>query len=162
MPKTYEIIDEYDRLAYNSNLEADENKEAIEYGRIDWVKESEVQGLKEQIRLQKIELSKCILVDTAEKLQNEIKELKNKNDELCEDREEENILNERLEKENQELKDIIKESHIAFDEINAKFGSKNTLCIYCGASQYDGKEGIKHMSCCLITRMRKVLNNANP
>ncbi len=41
------------------------------------------------------------------------------------------------------------------DSLNAQFGSKEKLCLLCGANKYDTKEGILHKPFCPILKLRE-------
>jgi hypothetical protein len=52
---------------------------------------------------------------------------------------------------------LLKKVEKKFDEINADYGSKKELCIYCKAKTYDGKKGIIHQPHCIILNLRAAI-----
>lgn len=52
---------------------------------------------------------------------------------------------------------LIEEAHNELDCANALFGTKEEICIYCSAKEYNGIAGIIHTEKCIITRIRKRL-----
>ena len=44
--------------------------------------------------------------------------------------------------------------HEKLDSVNADFGTKNCLCLFCEANTYDGKVGIIHNEGCIILQLR--------
>jgi len=51
---------------------------------------------------------------------------------------------------------IIEES---MDMANCKYGSKDSLCIYCGSKEYNGRVGIVHYRHCPIKILRELINS---
>jgi len=54
---------------------------------------------------------------------------------------------------------ILKEIENQFDSINANYGSKEELCIYCKAKEYDSKVGVIHYSFCPLIKLREIIEN---
>jgi len=51
---------------------------------------------------------------------------------------------------------LIREVHDELDDLNANRGN---LCLFCNASSYDGREGIKHERDCIIIKLRNVIKS---
>ena len=61
-----------------------------------------------------------------------------------------------LSKEEEAIRELLKEAHNELDDINSSFGKKYMLCLYCGSREYN-HQGIIHTEDCLITRIRQAL-----
>lgn len=43
------------------------------------------------------------------------------------------------------------------DELNGEFGNKQSYCIYCGSTEYNGEVGIVHDKICIMTQLRGII-----
>lgn len=58
---------------------------------------------------------------------------------------------------NSQLIICLEEIHIQLDEMNAKHGTKEHLCIFCRSNVYSGNEGIEHATSCPVLRLRGLI-----
>lgn len=57
----------------------------------------------------------------------------------------------------EDVLDLLTNVETKFDEINADYGSKKELCIYCKAKSYNAKVGIIHTPNCIIIYLRNAI-----
>jgi hypothetical protein len=56
-------------------------------------------------------------------------------------------------------KEVYIKIHRKLDNLNVNLGSKDSLCIFCGANEYNGAEGIVHDEKCIIKFLRNKIKS---
>ena len=57
--------------------------------------------------------------------------------------------------------DIYKHIENKLDELNGKYGNKQSYCIFCKSTEYNGSEGIVHYDDCIIKELRVKIKKLN-